>query len=197
MRAADAAGAALAGGPHPPAPPQPADLPPDQVRRPHSLKGVAVRLCVLCCWLACMVGTAALAAVAAAQTPPPTPLTHLFSPSLPPPPPSLRSELAVLQQLQQLEEVDVGWCSGVEDSDASVLANLPHLQTLNLARTQVGGLAVAAHLPAVHLPAIARLDLDKRGPNQKPIRKGRCFDAYTTPTPPCRSATRDLPACMC
>ena len=64
-----------------------------------------------------------------------------LTPPLPPPP--LRSELAVLQQLRQLEEVDLGWCSGVGDSNAAVLATLPRLQMLSLARTQAGGLAVA------------------------------------------------------
>jgi hypothetical protein len=49
----------------------------------------------------------------------------------------------VLQQLRQLEEVDLGWCSGVGDSNAAVLATLPRLQMLSLARTQAGGLAVA------------------------------------------------------
>ena len=72
-------------------------------------------------------------------------MTSSACPGPPPPlpPPPLRSELAVLQQLRQLEEVDLGWCSGVGDSNAAVLATLPRLQMLSLARTQAGGLAVA------------------------------------------------------
>ena len=70
-----------------------------------------------------------------------------------------RSELAVLQGLQQLEEVDLGWCSCVGDSDAAVLATLPRLQALSLARTQVSAPAVAlTRLTLTDLPSGWRLD---------------------------------------
>lgn len=45
--------------------------------------------------------------------------------------------LVPLSRLRQLERLDVGWCSGLGDSDAAVLARFTRLRELNLARTQV------------------------------------------------------------
>lgn len=65
--------------------------------------------------------------------------------------------LVPLSRLRQLERLDVGWCSGLGDSDAAVLARFTRLRELNLARTQVTdqGLAHLHRLSSIHTLSLA------------------------------------------
>ncbi|EFN55678.1 hypothetical protein CHLNCDRAFT_133919 [Chlorella variabilis] len=74
--------------------------------------------------------------------------------------------LAPLAQLRQLEQLDVGWCSSLDDSDAQVtdhglacLHSLGQLRALNLAGVRVSDEALAALLR--HLPHLRALNLER------------------------------------